>query len=248
MVLFLGKVFKAVAKGVGSVFKAIPKAVSKFASSFAKLGGPFLGTVASLLGGPAGLIAKGLGGLKGLGGILGNVLGKLFPFPKNLPFNLQDLGKILKGVFDIVKTFSSGKFLEGLKKVFDLGSFILGKLLGGQAPKPAPETPNLPPGTGIRPPVVRPPVGGGEAPSTPPTGGVSGGDKALLDAASKAYDSMNSIEKEIQSLDPNDPNYQKKLMQLQFKMQKIMQMIQMITQLLRMKHDMSMQIIRNIRY
>lgn len=79
-------------------------------------------------------------------------------------------------------------------------------------------------------------------------GGVSGGgDQALMDAAGKAYDGMASIEKEIANLDPNAPDYQKKLMQLQQKMNKLTEMIKLISQIMTMKHDTNKQIIGNIR-
>ncbi len=230
MTLFIGAI-------VGVVTKVLPAIVSGkgILSAFINLGKTFLGPISSLLGGPAGLIARGIGGL------LGNVLGKIFPFPKNLPFGLGDLGGILRNVFDIFKKISSGNFGGLLKKALDIIGTLIKKAVGdkgglGKGCHVFDLIKKLFPGIekGVTTPGTTKPQGGG--------------DKALLDAASKAYDQMNSIEKQIQNLDPNDPNYQKKLMQLQFKMQKIMQMIQMITQLLRMKHDMSMQIIRNIRY
>lgn len=68
-----------------------------------------------------------------------------------------------------------------------------------------------------------------------------------MGAAGRAYDQMAGIENEIANLDPNDKNYQKKLMQLQQKMQKLQQMIALISKTLKSMHDNAMQVIGNIR-
>lgn len=63
----------------------------------------------------------------------------------------------------------------------------------------------------------------------------------------RLFDDMNSVESQINGLDPNDPKAQFRLMQLQQKMQRLTQMINLITEMRKALHDTSMAIIRNIR-
>jgi hypothetical protein len=63
----------------------------------------------------------------------------------------------------------------------------------------------------------------------------------------RLFDDMNSVESQINGLDPNDPKAQFRLMQLQQKMQRITQMINLIAEMRKALHDTAMAIIRNIR-
>ena len=66
------------------------------------------------------------------------------------------------------------------------------------------------------------------------------------DAGVKAYDKLGSVEKEISNLDPEDPKYRQKLMQLQQKMQGLQEMIAMIQKMMDARHQMAMQTIQSI--
>ncbi|MCS7311327.1 MAG: EscF/YscF/HrpA family type III secretion system needle major subunit [Acidobacteria bacterium] len=86
------------------------------------------------------------------------------------------------------------------------------------------------------------PVPRGRTDSTPvSTEGLGG--RAL----ERLFDDMNSVESQINGLDPNDPKAQFRLMQLQQKMQRLTQMINLIAEMRKALHDTSMAIIRNIR-
>ncbi|GBC84019.1 hypothetical protein HRbin11_00439 [bacterium HR11] len=111
----------------------------------------------------------------------------------------------------------------------------------GGAARPS-ETPSP---TGSAPPGGAPapaPAPKGRADSTPvSTEGLGGRTLARL------FDDMNSVESQINGLDPNDPKAQFRLMQLQQKMQRLTQMINLIAEMRKALHDTSMAIIRNIR-
>jgi uncharacterized phage infection (PIP) family protein YhgE len=253
MILFLGGIGKAlssvakavtqtvggIAQGVGQIaggVGTIGKALGGLADTFGKIAGPFLGPLGGLLGGP-------------LGAIAGNILGQIakpgqLPLPGPFGGMLGQLGNLIQGGLQNIFQKGAGmlgqigqqagQIGKGLQGMMDQIGKLLEKITGKPQQPPQPTVIQLP---GVQ---ITINVGGpGQA------GG--GGDGALLDAAGKAYDGMASIEKEIANLDPNAPDYQKKLMQLQMKMQKLTEMIKLISQIMTMKHDTNKQIIGNIR-
>ena len=257
MILFLGGIAKAVGGLVNTVGGALAGAVTGkpggggglggllggVFDTFSKIGGGgFLGMVGGMLGGPVGAVAGNL-----LGSIVGG--GKL-PLPGGFGGMLSQLPGLIGKGLEALNPFGQAKgMLDGLNKALGLVNDILGKLGVGK-PQPGPSGPgglvgdiigNLLEKIGFKP--------GGPSGPVPGKETVGGGGKtgdALLDAGMKAYDALGGIEKEIANLDPNDPKYQQKLMQLQQKMQKLQEMIAMINKMMSAKHEMAMQTIQNI--
>lgn len=62
----------------------------------------------------------------------------------------------------------------------------------------------------------------------------------------KAFEQMESLEKEIDGLDPEKPGDQKKLMQIQLKLQRIQQVVSLINEIRKARHNMAMAVINNI--
>jgi X-X-X-Leu-X-X-Gly heptad repeat protein len=71
--------------------------------------------------------------------------------------------------------------------------------------------------------------------------------EALEGVLGKAFDAMASIEQQIASIDPTKPEGMKQMMLLQFRMQRIQQMIQTVNEIRKAMHDSVMSVIRNIR-
>lgn len=165
------------------------------------------------------------------------------------------------------------RLLEGLTRITNLLTSLL-KDLFPQGPGTVQDKPPSPGGLytdmGRAESSMAPPPAGGtprpsEAPSplgSAPPGGPSASapaPKGRTDLApvsteglggrtlERLFDDMNSVESQINGLDPNDPKAQFRLMQLQQKMQRLTQMINLITEMRKALHDTSMAIIRNIR-
>jgi hypothetical protein len=84
----------------------------------------------------------------------------------------------------------------------------------------------------------------GAIPQTAAQGAAEGGwGDATLD---KAFEQMDSLEKKIGELDPEKPGDQKELMQIQLKLQRIQQVVSLINEIRKTRHDMAMSVIRNI--
>ncbi len=91
-----------------------------------------------------------------------------------------------------------------------------------------------------------PPAGRAELPTLqatfgPPDGPAFG--QATLD---KAFSAMDSLEKEMAGIDPTSPEGSKKMMEIERKLQRVDQLITMITNMRRMVHEMNMHAIRSI--
>ncbi len=156
------------------------------------------------------------------------------------------------------------RLLESLGRVMDLLKDLLAqgpKALSDKPPSPGGlytemargESPTRPSeGSALPGSVPNPGIGKVDS-SAPP---VQGGPKGAAPVSSEGlggrtlerlFDDMNGVESQINGLDPNDPKAQFRLLQLQQKMQRITQMINLITEMRKALHDMSMAIIRNIR-
>ena len=262
MILFLGGIAKAIGGVVNTVGGLVSGAVGGkpgggglggliggVFDTFSKIGGGgFLGMVGGMLGGPIGAVA---------GNLLGNIVGggKL-PLPGGFGGMLSQLPGLIGKGLEALNPFGQAKgMLDGLNKALGLVGDIMGKLgIGKPQANPAMgligkligNLGNL--GNIFKPGGPGGPVPGGQTGGTAPSTG--GGEAAkpgtLLDAGTKAYDALGNVEKEIANLDPNDPKYQQKLMQLQQKMQRLQEMIAMIQKMMDARHQMAMQTIQSI--
>ncbi len=86
------------------------------------------------------------------------------------------------------------------------------------------------------------PAGSIPEPTGEPEAGSSLGEGTL----EKAFEQMDSLEKEIDGLDPEKPGDQKKLMQIQLKLQRIQQVVALINEIRKARHGMAMAVINNI--
>ena len=231
------------------------------------IGGP-VGAIAgnilgSMVGGGTLPLPKGgalgglLGGPGGLGGLIGKGLEALQNFAGKLGEKLTGGLNLINQIFDKLgikppqfPTITGGTCFPHLPGGFPFpqqGGIHIHVHVGGAAPPPGGTgTPGGTPGTTAPPPGV----GTGGTSQTGGTGGTGGttpksGDP-LMQAAEKGYDQMASIEKELANLDPNSPDYQKKLMQLQQKMQRMQEFLQMISQAFKQRHEINEQFIRNM--
>jgi hypothetical protein len=82
-----------------------------------------------------------------------------------------------------------------------------------------------------------------QAAADAPTGSGTGEGEQVLD---KAFKQMDSLEKELNGLDPEKPEDQKKLMQIQLKLQRLQQVIGLINEIRKTRHQMAMAVIGNI--
>ena len=234
------------------------------------IGGP-VGAIAgnilgSMVGGGTLPLPKGgalgglLGGPGGLGGLIGKGLEALQSFAGKLGEKLTGGLNLINQIFDKLgikppqfPTITGGTCFPQLPGGFPFpqqGGIHIHVHVGGPAPPGG--TPGTPGGTGApggTPGTTAPPPGVGTG-GTSQTGGTGGttpksGDP-LMQAAEKGYDQMASIEKELANLDPNAPDYQKKLMQLQQKMQRMQELLSMINQAFKQRHEINEQFIRNM--
>lgn len=92
-----------------------------------------------------------------------------------------------------------------------------------------------------------PPAGRAELPNLPTVAGPPvdgpGFGQGTLD---KAFSAMEAMEKEMAGIDPTSPEGSKRMMELERKLQRVDQLITMITNMRRMVHEMNMQAIRSI--
>ncbi len=121
-----------------------------------------------------------------------------------------------------------------------------GGIAGGTAPVP---------GTG---PVTRPGLDA-ETPAAPPPGTPAapasagdGGRSAPSDGFGEALltrlgDRMHRLETQLNTIDPSTPEGQVRLMRLQNEMQRVTQMIALISEIWKARHDATMGVIRNMR-
>ena len=274
MILFLGGIGKMISSAVNVVTKTVTQGagggggigglLGGIVDTFSKIGGGgggLFGMVGGLIGGPVGAIA---------GNILGSMVGGgTLPLPKGGP-----LGGLLGGPGGLGGLISKGmetigNFAKNIGEKLTKGSELLNKLLDALGAKP-PQFPTLtggvcfpglPGGVHVHVTVggqhgASPAAPGTSAPAPPPgqgtggTGGAGGttpksGDP-LMAAAEKGYDAMAGIEKEIASLDPESPDYQKKLMQLQQKMMKTQELLAMINKAFEARHKINEQFISNM--
>ena len=80
-----------------------------------------------------------------------------------------------------------------------------------------------------------------EPPAGPEAGSSLG--EATLE---KAFQQMDSLEQRIDKLDPEKPGDQKELMQIQLKLQRIQQVVSLINEIRKARHNMAMAAINNI--
>jgi hypothetical protein len=80
----------------------------------------------------------------------------------------------------------------------------------------------------------------------PPTGESEAGSSLGEATLEKAFEQMDSLEKQIDGLDPEKPGDQKKLMQIQLKLQRIQQVVGLINEIRKARHSMAMAVINNI--
>lgn len=62
----------------------------------------------------------------------------------------------------------------------------------------------------------------------------------------KAFEQMESLEERINKLDPEKPGDQKELMLIQLKLQRIQQVVSLINEIRKTRHNMAMAVINNI--
>lgn len=264
----ISNIGKSVEKGLGGLQGIV--------DTFSKLAGPALQIGATLFGGPlGGILGGGIGSLLGkMAGFGALPLPGNLPFGQIGDILKQGLGGILGGLGGIVGGGAGGANPLGqiggmIGKVVGTIQDIIGKLTGKTEPaKPGGIMGMLQQildelkkqgGTHTAGPVA----GGGGTPatttpggvgSTGGTGGTTGGGQVtgnagdpVMDAAFKAYDQMGSIESQIANLNPDSKDYQKNLMMLQQKMANAQQMIATLSNIMKMKHDMAMSVIGNLR-
>ena len=238
------------------------------ADTFSKIGGGgggIFGMVGGMLGGPVGAIAgnilgslvssgtpplpKGgalgglLGGPGGIGGLITKGMEALQNFAKNFGEKLTKGADLIGKIMDFLgvkppksPTLTGGVCFPGLPAGHP--GIHIHIEVGGQhgATPPPPGTGGTPsPGAG-----GTPPPGVGTGGTTPKSG------DPLMSAAEKGYDAMASVEKEIANLDPESPDYQKKLMQLQQKMMKTQELLAMINKAFEQRHKINEQFIANM--
>ncbi len=66
------------------------------------------------------------------------------------------------------------------------------------------------------------------------------------EALNKAFDAQTKLEKELDSIDPTTPEGSKKLMQIQRKLQRVDEVIRIINEIRKARHDTNMSIIDNM--
>lgn len=169
--------------------------------------------------------------LKGLNDALGKMQGMM-----------ENLSKLMGQLGQQSPLQQAGNFLEQLQNM--LKQLGVGGQQGGQGQAVGPESPAASAG------------GGGGAGSTGGVGEASGGGGGGggrveggfgQGTLNKAFDAMDSIEKEMEGIDPSKPDGMKKMMMLQQKMQRVQQMISTINEMRKGFHDSMMGVIRNVR-
>jgi hypothetical protein len=63
----------------------------------------------------------------------------------------------------------------------------------------------------------------------------------------RAFDALGSLEKELEGIDPSSPEGSKKMTLINIKMQRVQQVIGLITEIRKNIHDLNMRIIGNMR-
>jgi hypothetical protein len=63
----------------------------------------------------------------------------------------------------------------------------------------------------------------------------------------RAFDALSSLEKELEGIDPSSPEGSKKMTLINIKMQRVQQVIGLITEIRKNIHDLNMRIIGNMR-
>jgi hypothetical protein len=86
----------------------------------------------------------------------------------------------------------------------------------------------------------------GEIPQTASEGGAGSGSEVGEATLEKAFKQMEDLEAQINDLDPEKPGDQKKLMLIQLKLQRIQQVISLINEIRKARHNMAMAVINNI--
>lgn len=91
-----------------------------------------------------------------------------------------------------------------------------------------------------------PPAGRGELPQVPVPAGPPDGPGFGQSTLDKCFESMDALEKEMAGIDPTSPQGSKRMMEIERKLQRVDQLVTMITNMRRMVHEMNMQAIRSI--
>jgi len=237
-----GGLVQGISKGIGGALGGIADTFGKIAGGLAQnVFGAIGGGLPGMLGGIAG---KGLLPFPPVGMQPPGCFGPKHPGPINVNINL---GGMLGQISD--KIGQVGKGLDGIMgKLQD----ILGKLGGAKEPAGKASIADILKEIKMQPKFDLSKIaetkpgsvqlgGGGGGVSKADGGGF--GEKAL----DGAYDKMNSLEKKLESLDPDSPTYQKDLAKIQSQMQAMTQMISMINEMRKSLHDSAMGVIRNLR-
>lgn len=85
-----------------------------------------------------------------------------------------------------------------------------------------------------------------ELPTWSATAGPPDGPGFAQGTLDKCFSSMEALEKEMAGLDPTSPQGSMKMMEIERKLQRVNQLVTMITNMRQMVHEMNMQAIRSI--
>jgi len=91
-----------------------------------------------------------------------------------------------------------------------------------------------------------PPAGRAELPNPTATAGPADGPGFGQGTLDKCFSAMEALEKEMAGIDPTSPEGSKRMMEIERKLQRVDQLVTMITNMRRMVHEMNMQAIRSI--
>jgi hypothetical protein len=209
---------------------------------------PLPGKLGGLLGNLPGLIQKGLGALArphgagqaggggGIGGMIGKALG--------LVGQLLGQGGSPAGMVPGIGTPDTGTRViggqgggnPGALSGRSLGDVMVTPSPGGPIPIPYPNV-----SQGI---IVAQPAAGEDAAGAFPAGP---GASSLAEAAGKVFEQLDSVERRIGSLSPDDHDYAQQVMLLQQKMSRVQRLMETATNMMRAQQDVASQIVQNLK-